>query len=206
MNDLKIVEKISDEDFNIDMRYKKMNFKNAIENCYVVPEVLEKLLKVKEKLQKMGLNIKIWDAWRPMDLQKELFETYFDKVVKEFNLENLSIEEQENILIKFVSKPVENIKNPPLHTTAAAIDVTLTDSFGNDLNMGTDFDEFSSKSYTNYYDEKDKKIAKNRKILLDTMKEYGFRNLETEWWHYDLNIDKYIGIFSEEDLVISKKE
>ena len=205
MNTSKIVKKVPNEDFNIDMQYPKLEFKNGIEQCYVVPEVLDRLYKIKEDLSKCGLSIKIWDAWRSFNLQKELFEEYSKDIIKEFNLEGLPLEEQEKTLVQFVSKPVKDPFNAPLHTTAAAIDLTLIDADGNELEMGTKFDEFTSKTYTEYYKNLTPKIHKNRMILVRIMEKYGFRNLESEWWHFDFYVKDYVGIFNEEELNISNK-
>ena len=76
----------------------------------------------------------------------------------------------------------------PLHATGGAIDVTLTDEFGNNLDLGVEFDEFTDRTNTIYYEndsEKNKEIVKNRRILYHIMTSVGFTNLPSEYWHYD---------------------
>ena len=87
---------------------------------------------------------------------------------------------------KFVSEPIEEKDVPPVHTTGGAVDVTILDSNGNELEMGSGFDEFSDRTYTAYYENsKDERIRKNRRLLYGVMTKAGFSNLPSEWWHYD---------------------
>ena len=51
----------------------------------------------------------------------------------------------------FVSEPIRNIDIAPLHCTGGAIDLTITHENGTELNMGTEFDDFSENAHTNHY-------------------------------------------------------
>ena len=53
--------------------------------------------------------------------------------------------------------------------------------------MGTEFDNFSNKAWTNHYEEytQNDEIRDNRRLLYWTMINAGFTNLPSEWWHYD---------------------
>ena len=87
----------------------------------------------------------------------------------------------------FVSKPSYDVKHPSLHNTGGAVDLTLCDENGDYLDMGTKFDEFSGKSWTNHFEEieQDDIVRDNRRLLYNTMIKAGFANLPSEWWHYD---------------------
>jgi D-alanyl-D-alanine dipeptidase len=70
------------------------------------------------------------------------------------------------------------------HTRGAAVDVTLVDAEGNELDMPSRFDEMSEKAHRDY------KLAtpgqkRNALVLENAMKEAGFIPLENEWWHFD---------------------
>ncbi|MCR4788564.1 MAG: M15 family metallopeptidase [Lachnospiraceae bacterium] len=143
------------------------------------------LLKASGKLPD-GYRFRIWDAWRPFALQKELYTEYSKEIVKEFELEECSQEQKNAVIRHFVSEPVEDRAVPPVHTTGGAIDLTILDEAGNELDMGTAFDAFSDLTYTSAFEkEKDQKIRDNRRLLYHVMTSVGFTNLPSEWWHYD---------------------
>lgn len=171
----------------IDMQYPKLGMNFAINKCLIRKEVLNMLIEAKKKLPE-GITLKIWDAYRPLSLQKELFYKYKNKIIKDFNLDNLSENEQNEIIKKYVSLPIEDENIPPLHTTGGAIDVTLTNMKNNkDLDMGVKFDEFSNLTNSDAYENEniDINIRNNRRILYNAMTSAGFTNLPSEIWHYD---------------------
>ncbi len=171
--------------FDVRMKYVEMKMDNAQEKCIVRKEVYERLQKVRDYLPE-GYRLRIWDAWRPLALQVELFEKYSKDIVREFSLEDLTEEQRNKVIARFVSLPNEDRTIPPVHTTGGAVDVTLVDKDGNELPMGTGFDSFSKATQTEYF-EKEKNILfrDNRRLLYNAMIGAGFTNLPSEWWHYD---------------------
>ena len=177
---------IHDSDLiKVDMQYHKLGMDNAIDKCYLMRKVYERL-KIASTYLPDGYSLVILDAYRPIELQKELFDKYSIIIEKKFHLENYSEDDKNNFFNKFVSIPDKD--NPPAHTTGGAVDVTLLYNWKY-LNLGCNFDEFCDRTYTNYYkDNKDLesiKIHKHRMILYNSMIKAGFTNLETEYWHYD---------------------
>lgn len=171
----------------VEMVYPKMNLNNTVDKAYLRKKVADMLYEARKLLPK-EYGLKILDAWRSLKLQEELYYKYKEDIIKEFHLENSSIEEAEKEISKYVSLPVVDVLMAPLHATGGAIDVTLTDDFGNSLDMGVGFDEFTDKTNTSYYEEeseKYKEIVKNRRILYNIMTEVGFTNLPSECWHFD---------------------
>lgn len=181
----KFVRVISDDKINVQMQYPLLGYTNTVEDCYVRKTVYEKLL-IAQSLLPEGYKIRIWDAWRPFSLQKELYEKYFHILVKNFSLDNLMLEQQQKIVSKYVSLPEYNRLQPPFHTTGGAVDVTLIDRANQEVDMGTKFDDFSDKSHTCYYEtnSQDFEIRDNRRLLYNCMISAGFENLPSEWWHY----------------------
>lgn len=182
-----LVELTNDLGIVIDLKYPKMSFVNAINKAYVRSEVLDKLMIAKKYLPK-GITFKIWDSYRPFALQEELYNKYKSGIIKTFNLEKLDRLEQDKIISNYVSIPVEDEYLPPLHTTGGAIDLTLVkEDTLEELNMGTEFDDFSSLARTCAFEEKgmNEEIRNNRRILYNVMIKAGFTNLPSEWWHYD---------------------
>lgn len=181
-----LVEVKDMEGIVVQMQYPLLNMKNAFDRCLLQREVLERLKRARENLPR-GLHFVIWDAWRPFALQEELFRVYSEELVGEMHLEGLPLQEQQNIVLRYVCEPIEDRDCPPVHTTGGAIDLTLADETGRLLDMGTGFDSFSPATHTAYFEEhtENKTVRDNRRILYGAMTEAGFTNYATEWWHFD---------------------
>ena len=185
--DSPLVEITDNTGIIIDMQYPKLGMENAINKCLVRKEVLDKLLEAKKYLPN-NITFKIWDAYRPLSLQKEIYYKYKDIIIKEFNLENLSEEKRNKIISNYVSYPSDNVNIPPLHSTGGAIDLTIAYiDIKKELDLGVKFDEFSPKTNSDYYEKNkiNKTIRDNRRILYNAMTKAGFTNLPSEIWHYD---------------------
>lgn len=105
-------------------------------------------------------RIKIYDGYRPRKVQKIMWSIIPDE--------------------KFVANPAKGSR----HNRGAAVDITLIDSLGNELDFGTGFDDFSEKA-SPFYMDFPQKILDNRKLLKDVMIKFGFIQLDSEWWHFD---------------------
>jgi D-alanyl-D-alanine dipeptidase len=187
--------------------------KTAVKECFVRREVYEMLKNAQENLPD-GYRLRIWDTWRPLSLQKELYEVYRQSIIDTFNLSSLSQSEQNEFISKYIAIPSENPDSPPAHTTGGAVDLTLIDVDGNELDMGTAFDDFSEKAETDYFEKHGfdgSVVRKNRRILKSAMESAGFTNLPSEWWHYDYgnrnwalyskSVAVYKGVFEKEHLI-----
>ena len=78
-----------------------------------------------------------------------------------------------------------------IHSFGMAVDVTLIDAEGRELDMGTPFDDLSERSHPALESElllrgelASEQIA-NRQILRDVMFANGWHGIATEWWHFD---------------------
>lgn len=81
---------------------------------------------------------------------------------------------------RYVANPSKGSR----HNRGCAVDLTLIDSLGNELDMGTSYDDFTEKSHIDYQDLPPK-VLQNRKLLRETMMKFGFVPMRTEWWHFD---------------------
>lgn len=127
-----------------------------------LPVVLA-LKQVQDELRPRGLGIKIFDAYRPYAITVKFYDAVHDT--------------------NFVADPRQGSK----HNRGCAIDMTLVDlKTGKDLDMPTGFDSFSKKAASDYKDLPPIQIA-NRKLLRDIMQAHGFREIPTEWWHFDFH-------------------
>lgn len=69
------------------------------------------------------------------------------------------------------------------HQTGGAVDLSLCDKDGKEIDMGTQYREFNPKTPTRYKGLNCEQ-QRNRVILLKAMQSAGFVNYPAEWWHY----------------------
>ncbi len=131
------------------------------DKVYLRKVVAEKLSAANSYLKEnYNLIIKIFDGYRPLSVQKQMWEIMPDD--------------------RYVANPAKGSR----HNRGAAVDITLIDSLGNDLEMGTPYDDFTMKAHQGYQDLPEE-VKANRKLLLDVMTKFGFSPIESEWWHFD---------------------
>ena len=121
---------------------------------------VKKLAAAQERLAEQGLSLKIWDAYRPVSAQWTLWQVCPDP--------------------RYVADPRQGSSN---HSRGSAVDVTLVDSQGRELDMPTDFDDFSARADRDYADCTEIQAA-NARLLEQVMKECGFQPYWQEWWHF----------------------
>lgn len=128
--------------------------------CILRASVAQQLSQVQTDLEKQGLGLKVYDCYRPLSVQKRLWEIVPDE--------------------RYVANPA----NGSRHNRGAAVDLTLIDHNGKELPMPTEFDDFTeraSRTYTNLSAQ----VLENRQLLENAMVRAGFIPLSTEWWHFD---------------------
>lgn len=194
----------SNGEIKVDMQYAKAKIPSAIQIAYVRETVAQKLMKAKKMLPK-GFTFEIFDAWRPYEVQLELFNNYYKEII---NRTAVAMTEEELIkkVCEFVSFPDKSKRVSYVHSTGGAVDITILDSNGNKLNMGTEFDDFSEKSYTTWYEQNDSDelIRNNRRLLHNVLCECGFTNYPAEWWHYDFG-DSFWAFYTQKEAIYSSK-
>ena len=178
------ISSISEANILVDSKYYSKGIPGSYLDCYARETVINMLQNAESFLPK-GLKLKVYDAYRPICIQKNLWDYYRNYISNKFP--DLSDKEIDFKTSFFVSKPSYNINLPSLHNTGGSIDLTIVNDLGVELNMGTEFDDFSKRAWTNYYEKYDinEEVKINRRILYNVMIESGFTNLPSEWWHYD---------------------
>ena len=172
-------------------------FASAPKKILLRQTAAQKLQKVNQKLAAHDLELFIFDGFRPVACQKDLW-LYFLKQAK-LNLPKSSEAEQVAYAARYCSNP-NKYKNSdsmtwPTHCTGGAVDLTLRrKSTGELLYMGSIFDDDSEVSHTDYFERKkgpnnqsssELEARANRRLLYWLMKSCGFENYHYEWWHYD---------------------
>ena len=169
------------------MEYFKQGINGAVNHAYVRESVAQRLMQARMLLPD-GYTFKIFDAWRPYEVQYKLYYDYFNKLANQENNSGLSDEQLRKKAADFVSYPDKSKKISYVHSTGGAVDLTVADKNGKELDMGTGFDSFYENSHTAFYEvhaDMNETAKENRRLLYEVMVSCGFTNLPTEWWHYD---------------------
>lgn len=154
-------------DFVYDMKYATAdNFlKEKVypcDECYLRVKTIKALLDANKAFLEKGYRIKLYDCYRPKSIQKKMWQ-----IVPDAN---------------FVANP----KKGSIHNRGGAVDISLVDWNGKELDMGTRFDFFGKEASHNFLDLSAEILA-NRKLLKDIMLQHNFKSFDSEWWHYNLN-------------------
>lgn len=129
--------------------------------CLLRFETAEKLKKAQALLRARGYGLRIWDAYRTPEAQETLH--------KHGGSTGMYL------------SPTTGWSR---HCGGIAVDLTLVDAQGREQRMPTYFDQdFEHASH--HYSGGDPVVEQNLQILKVAMKEAGFTQLESEWWHFD---------------------
>ena len=127
----KVIDIVDIKDVNpriiVDMKYatednftkKRLYDSNT---CFLRKSTAVKLDAVQRELEGMNLGLKVWDCYRPLAVQRSLWAILPDE--------------------RYVANP----KTGSRHNRASAVDATLVDSHGKELQMPTGFDDFSPRA------------------------------------------------------------
>lgn len=175
--------------------YFNQNIKNAMPILYSREGVVDYLLRIIDELPD-EYGIIVYDGYRPVSVQQSLFDTIYELQKSKPENKNCTHEELEKLTNEFASTPSLDPKKPSTHTTGGAIDFSICDLDGKELNFGCDFDDFHHISNVTYFEEKYKngenltdaelEAMLNRRVLSNIGSKVGFSLNEFEWWHMDI--------------------
>lgn len=118
------------------------------------------LQKVQAILKEKGLGLKIYDSYRPWSVTAKFWDLVHDD--------------------RYVANPSKGSG----HNRGIAVDLTIINlKNGNELNMGTGFDNFTDTAH-HAFTNLPEVVLQNRFLLKSTMEKFGFSAYENEWWHY----------------------
>lgn len=149
----------------LDIRYAtENNFTRQklypIAKCMLRREAAESLHAVQIELHGRRMGLKIYDGYRPLSIQKKLWDVVSDE--------------------RYVANPAKGSR----HNRGAAVDLTIIDSLGEEIEMPTPYDDFTDKAHR-YYMQLPETALSNRALLEAVMTKHGFLPMPTEWWHFD---------------------
>lgn len=147
----------------------------AREAAFLHPDAAAALTRAVALAAPLGLSFKIFDAFRPVEAQWALWRHTPDAT--------------------FVADP----RKGSAHSRGVAVDLTLVDASGAELDMGTGFDDFSPRAF-----HADQSIPveaqRNRLLLLGIMSAAGWDFYAKEWWHYQLFDPRRYPLLADADL------
>lgn len=152
----------------------KSNLYGNFTKAYLQKQFALKLKNAQYYLKQInpGYSLIVYDAARPQYIQQLLWDSI-----------KLPLAEK----VKYVSNP----RNGSLHNYGAAVDISIVDSDGIPLDMGSAFDSIGeiSQPVLEWKFLANGKLnmqqIENRKLLRNVMHKAGFFNIQTEWWHFN---------------------
>jgi D-alanyl-D-alanine dipeptidase len=130
-------------------------------DCLLHRDAAARLAKASELAQLAGYRLEVLDAYRPPYAQQLLWRALPNG---------------------------EYVRDPALgshHSRGVAVDVTLLDEQGAELDMGTGFDDMRELSHP-FNPDLPVPVQRNRLLLLGIMMGAGFAPIASEWWHFEL--------------------
>tara|TARA_Y100001968_G_C19367165_1_gene723147 strand:- start:580 stop:1320 length:741 start_codon:yes stop_codon:yes gene_type:complete len=148
--------------------------------------------------EKINLRLSVFDAWRPISVQKFMVDYVIEEQSRRIGLDpldtdySIKLERVKDEVRKFWASPSLDPSTPPPHSTGAAVDLTLMRQNGSPLNMGCEIDTIGRESYPDHFVSHhiDKTLTSSnvyhsRRLLLRTvMQKAGFAQHPKEWWHF----------------------
>ncbi len=158
------------KNFIYDMKYATTdNFLKAkvyeCAECFLRLKTVKALSKAEKLASKKGYQIKLFDCYRPLDIQKKMWKIFPNA--------------------KYVANPAKG----SIHNRGGALDLTLVDKNGKELDMGTPFDFFGKEAAHAFEDLTSEQLF-NRRLLKKIMQNSNFNAIKSEWWHYNLKGSK----------------
>jgi D-alanyl-D-alanine dipeptidase len=143
--------------------------------CYLHPDAAAGLERAVTLARPLGFRVKIFDALRPSEAQWVLWNARPDPA--------------------FLADP----RRGSPHSRGVAVDLTLVDGDGAELDMGTGFDDFTPLSH---HGNRTIPAAaqRNRLLLLGLMTAAGWDFYGNEWWHYQLFNPRQYPLLRDADL------
>lgn len=148
---------------------------DSISVIYLNKEVAERLSLCQSYLDSIrpDFRLLVYDGVRPLEVQKEMWNA----------LDSIPVYRRG----RFVSNPSRG----SVHNYGAAVDLTIVDSQGNVLDMGAGYDDSRKIAYPSLErkflasGELSQEQLSNRKLLRKVMQNQDFRNIPSEWWHFN---------------------
>ena len=157
-----------------DDNFLHKNMYGDLKNCYLQKEIAQKLSNAQKLLKEKYpfYSLIIYDGVRPLSIQQTMWH---------------ELQVPEKLKDKYVSDP--NVGS--LHNFGCAVDLSIVNEDGWEMDMGTPYDYFGELGHP-IAEQRMVDAGKlswrqfeNRKLLREVMTQSGFMTISTEWWHFN---------------------
>ena len=128
--------------------------------CLLVRPAARRLARAAAALRAQGYRLRLWDCYRPLSVQWEMWRIRPDP--------------------GYVADPREGSN----HNRGAAVDLTLVRAGGAEVEMPTPFDTFDARAHSEATAGVSRAARRNRATLRRAMEGAGFLVHPNEWWHF----------------------
>jgi D-alanyl-D-alanine dipeptidase len=163
----------------------------ATDKLWLRRSVAEKLARVNQRAGSAGLELFLFDAWRPRAVQAYFHDVWMPRELKRRHpsLAGAALTEE---VERYWAAPSDSDASSAPHATAAAVDLTLRWRNGDPLWMGSLFDDVTALANRDRFEDlspenfsfSDQEAQANRRLLHWLMAEEGFAGHPDEWWHF----------------------
>jgi len=168
----------------------------ATDRLWLRRSVAGKLARVNARAGEAGLELFLFDAWRPREVQAYFHDVWMPRTLqrRDPSLTGAALIEE---VERYWAAPSDSADSPAPHATAAAIDLTLRWkggrwNGGEQLWMGSLFDDVTALAHRDRFEHlaaenfsfSDQEAQANRRLLHWLMAEEGFAGHPDEWWHF----------------------
>ena len=155
------------------------NVYGELHGAWLLDKIAQAVAAANKELRRLkpGHTIVILDAARPLSVQRHMWSLVKDTPDK-----------------VYVASPAKG----GMHNFGAAVDLTIADPDGEQLDMGTPFDHFGPEAHVGDESEltaqglMSAEAAGNRAFLVSLMRRHGMRVYHREWWHYEMYSTAYV--------------
>lgn len=185
-----------------DPRYGSAGLPGSLPAGWVRQGVAERLAQAAAGLPE-GLSLVVWDGYRPLEVQAALYGAYLQELAMVHP--DAPADALEAAAARYVTPPSRSRWAPPPHLTGGAVDLTLGDSDGRPLDLGTDFDAFEPRAAARALEDAPGPVRDRRRLLFWTMARQGFTAYAEEWWHFDHG-DQFWGLVTRRPAIYAAAE
>ena len=163
----------------------------ATDRLWLRRSVAEKLARVNGRAGEAGLELFLFDAWRPREVQAYFHDVWMPRALaaRDPSLTGAALTEE---VERYWAAPSDSADSPAPHATASAVDLTLRWKGGEQLWMGSLFDDVTALAHRDRFEKldaenfsfSDQEARANRRLLHWLMVEEGFAGHPDEWWHF----------------------
>ncbi len=163
----------------------------ATEKLLLRRTVAEKLSRVDQRAAEAGLELFLFDAWRPRAVQAFFHDVWMPRELQRRDPTMTGTRLMEEVE-RYWSAPSADENSPAPHATGGAVDLTLRWKDGESLWMGSLFDDVTELAGRDRFEIlapenfsfSDQEARANRRLLHWLMTEEGFAGHPEEWWHF----------------------